>query len=100
MGPLGAPTAHAGEAAQDRTAPSAPGLRVELLSLHLPPDFKQGVRLLLANTLLSDDFSRQKERRSNLLLASVLPPGLGAAAEVAGKSAALVNSFDERRNNS
>ena len=53
IGPPGAPTTNTGVAgAEDQTAPSAPGLCVELPSLQLPPDFTQRVRLLLANTLL------------------------------------------------
>ena len=53
MVPLGAPTAAAGEAgAEDQTATPAPGLHVELPSLHQPPDFTQRVRFLPANTLL------------------------------------------------
>ena len=84
----------------------APGLWVDLPSLHLQPDFTRRVRSLPANTMLhipsscrlrviaatalcwqgmfqgSNESSMLEEGKSKLLLASVCP-GLGAADEVA-----------------
>ena len=104
---LGAPTAAAGVAGvEDGTAAPIPGARVELPQLQLRTDCTQRIRLLPPNTLLhitssvrlcmiaataqcwqamargSDDFALLEEGRSKLQQSSV-PPGLGAAAEVA-----------------
>ena len=89
-GPLGAPTAPATGLHQEGSL--TPGQRAA-------PHPLQRLRMIAATAQCwqgmargSDDFSLLEERRSKLLLASV-PPGLGAAAEVAKR----FTLWEERR---